>query len=135
MITGDWDTRKLHEFLSETQPDPQRRFSFVVSSPKQGAPDDLWFHRVRRREGSVLSSLLTAGDPSGHRLQGKFHMAEQKYAVLCPHPDCQKVVTFGDNVPAGEYDCLCKAARFTVSWVTYLSEGRKPALTLVEKKL
>jgi len=61
-------------------------------------------------------------------------MTEQKYIVKCPHSDCQKNIKFSDNVPAGEHDCLCRHCKIRLSWSTYLSGERKPALTLVEKK-
>jgi len=61
-------------------------------------------------------------------------MEDKKYTVECPHPDCTKGIKFGDNVPTGEYDCLCHGCRFTVSWSTFLGGERKPFLALVEKK-
>lgn len=52
----------------------------------------------------------------------------------CPHPECNATIKVRGNVQSGTYQCLCHACTVKLTWATYLNEGRKPYLTLVENK-
>lgn len=55
------------------------------------------------------------------------------HKIKCPHPECQGLLSVRDNMPSGEYQCICHGCTVKLSWATYLQEGRKPYLTLVTK--
>lgn len=53
--------------------------------------------------------------------------------MTCPHDDCRGEINVPRDLPAGVYDCVCKATKLRLSWDTYLTEGRKPRLSVDPK--
>ena len=59
---------------------------------------------------------------------------QPRHEVTCPHPECQGKMFIPDDLPAGEYDCICKSLKVRVVWASYLSGERKPYLGIAKEQ-
>lgn len=60
-------------------------------------------------------------------------MINEPHKIKCPHPQCEGVMKINQNIPTGEYPCICKGCTVKLSWATYQDRGRVPYLMLVDK--
>lgn len=56
-----------------------------------------------------------------------------KYEVPCPRPECEGKCRVSAGLPAGVYDCPCKACKISVSWSPYCERFQEPRLTVEEE--
>lgn len=56
------------------------------------------------------------------------------FSVKCPHPDCHATLNVRPEFASGEYECLCKQCRVKVTWITHVTDGRKPYVRLVDEE-
>jgi hypothetical protein len=52
----------------------------------------------------------------------------KRHAAPCPAEGCFGVIRIADDLPCGEYPCICHACRVALVWETTATGGRWPAL-------
>jgi hypothetical protein len=63
-------------------------------------------------------------------------MSADRIEVECPVSGCRGIIPIRPELPAGEYDCLCRAARIHLSWAQYIeAPHRRPYLVIMSRMI